>query len=139
MNSTLLSKTCSFQGSFEGTRAEVKLMPAPDVHKLGSIALPPVKNQKTCSTPPRTPVPSIPQDNPGTEIGISRIMLYAGHRPTLANNVKPKVILVITGATGTISKSFRRYGRNISGNHEVKELQKTAILGTAHIIWKVLT
>jgi hypothetical protein len=25
------------------------------------------------------------------------------------------------------------------GNHEVKELQKTAILGTAHILWKVLT
>jgi len=25
------------------------------------------------------------------------------------------------------------------GNHEVKELQKTAILGTAHILRKVLT
>ena len=28
--------------------------------------------------------------------------------------------------------------RNIPGNHEVKELQKTAILGTAHILRKVL-
>jgi hypothetical protein len=28
---------------------------------------------------------------------------------------------------------------NILGNHEVKELQKTAILGTAHIPRKVLT
>jgi len=28
---------------------------------------------------------------------------------------------------------------NIAGNHEVKELQKTAILGTAHILRKVLT
>jgi len=27
---------------------------------------------------------------------------------------------------------------NISGKHEVKELQKTAILGTAHILRKVL-
>jgi len=27
---------------------------------------------------------------------------------------------------------------NIPGNHEVKELQKTAILGTAHILRKVL-
>jgi hypothetical protein len=26
----------------------------------------------------------------------------------------------------------------ITGNHEVKELQKTAILGTAHILRKVL-
>jgi len=54
-------------------------------------------------------------------------------------NVKTKVISVIIGATGTISKSFRKYVRNIPGNHEVKELQKTAILGTAHILRKVLT
>ena len=54
-------------------------------------------------------------------------------------NVKTKVIPVIIGATGTISKPFRKYVRNISGNHEVKELQKTAILGTAHILRKVLT
>ena len=53
-------------------------------------------------------------------------------------NVKTKVIPVITGATGTISKTFRKYVSNIPGNHEVKELQKTAILGTAHILWKVL-
>jgi len=49
------------------------------------------------------------------------------------------VIPVIIGATGTISKSFRKYVSNIAGNHEVKELQKTAILGTAHILRKVLT
>jgi hypothetical protein len=54
-------------------------------------------------------------------------------------NVKIKVIPVIIGATGTISKSFRKYVSNIPGNHEVKELQKTAILGTAHILRKVLT
>ena len=54
-------------------------------------------------------------------------------------NVKTKVIPVIIGATGTISKSFRKYLSNIPGNHEVKELQKKAILGTAHILWKVLT
>ena len=53
-------------------------------------------------------------------------------------NVKPKVIPVIIGATGTISKSLRKYVTNIPGNHEVKELQKTAILGTAHILRKVL-
>jgi len=53
-------------------------------------------------------------------------------------NVKTNVIPVITGATGTISKSFREYVSNIRGKHEVKELQKTAILGTAHILRKVL-
>jgi len=53
-------------------------------------------------------------------------------------NVKTNVIPVITGATGTISKSFRKYVSNIPGKHEVKELQKTAILGTAHVLRKVL-
>jgi Sec-independent protein translocase protein TatA len=53
--------------------------------------------------------------------------------------VKTKVIPVIIGATGTISKSFRKYVSNIPVKHEVKELQKTAILGTAHILRKVLT
>jgi len=47
-------------------------------------------------------------------------------------------IPVIIGATGTISKSFRKFMSNIPGKHGVKELQKTAILGTAHILRKVL-
>ena len=54
-------------------------------------------------------------------------------------NVKTTVTPVIIGATGTISKSFRKYVGNIPGRHEVRELQKTAILGTAHILRKVLT
>jgi len=54
-------------------------------------------------------------------------------------NVKTRVIPVIIGATGTISKLFKKYVSDISGNHDVKELQKTAILGTAHILRKVLT
>ena len=53
-------------------------------------------------------------------------------------NVKTKLIPVIIGATGTISMSFRKYVINMTGKHEVKELQKTAILGTAHILRKVL-
>ena len=53
-------------------------------------------------------------------------------------NVKAKVIPVIIVVTGTISKSFRKYMSSISGKHEVKELQKTGILGTAHILRKVL-
>jgi hypothetical protein len=54
-------------------------------------------------------------------------------------NVKTKVIPVIIGATATISKSFRKYVSNMPGNHEVKGLQKTTIVGTAHILRKVLT
>jgi len=48
------------------------------------------------------------------------------------------IIIIIIGAPGTISKSFRKYVSNIPGKHEVKELQQTAILGTAHIRRKVL-
>jgi hypothetical protein len=48
-------------------------------------------------------------------------------------NVKAK-----TGATGTISKSLRQYLNNIPGRHKIKDVQKTGVLGTAHIVWKVL-
>jgi len=39
-------------------------------------------------------------------------------------NVKTRVIPVITGATGTISKSLTQYLSNIPGKHEIKEIQK---------------
>ena len=52
--------------------------------------------------------------------------------------LKTSVTPVIIGGTGTISKSFRKHVSNIPGHHDVKELQKTAILDTAHILRKVL-
>jgi hypothetical protein len=54
-------------------------------------------------------------------------------------NVKAKVIPVIIGATGTISKSFRKHVSDIPGNRDVRELQKTAILDAAHRLQRVLT
>jgi hypothetical protein len=45
---------------------------------------------------------------------------------------------VRTEATGTTSKSLRKYVSNIRGKREIEELQKTAILGAAHILRKVL-
>jgi hypothetical protein len=48
------------------------------------------------------------------------------------------VITVITGATGTISKSFINYLGNLPGKHDFKGLQKTAILGTVHMLQKGL-
>ena len=53
-------------------------------------------------------------------------------------NVKEKVIPVITGTNRTTSKSVRQYLSNILGKHEIKEIQQTAIMGTAHILQKVL-
>ena len=53
-------------------------------------------------------------------------------------NMKANVIPIITGATGTISKSLRQYLSNIPGKHEIKKFEKAAVLGTAHILRKVL-
>jgi hypothetical protein len=53
-------------------------------------------------------------------------------------NVETHVVPVLIGENGTISKSFRKYLSNMPEKHEIKELQKTAILGTAHILRKVL-
>jgi hypothetical protein len=53
-------------------------------------------------------------------------------------NIQIEVKPVITRATGTISKSVRKYQVNRSGKHKIKALWKTAIYGTAHISWEVL-
>jgi len=53
-------------------------------------------------------------------------------------NVKTKAIPITTEATGTISKSLRQYLSNITVKHKIKELHKTATLGTAHILREVL-
>jgi hypothetical protein len=55
---------------------------------------------------------------------------------TTHNNII--IIIIIITIIIHISKSFRKYVSTIPGNHEVKELQKTAILCTAHILRKVL-
>jgi len=52
--------------------------------------------------------------------------------------LKGNVKLVISGATGTISKSLRKYLSITPGEHEIKEMQKSSILLTAHILRKVL-
>jgi hypothetical protein len=48
------------------------------------------------------------------------------------------VIPVIIGATGIASKCLQKYLETIPGQHTIDSLQKTAILGTLHIIRKVL-
>jgi hypothetical protein len=42
-------------------------------------------------------------------------------------NLKTKVVSVIIGASGNMSKSFKKYLRNLPGKHDIKELQKTAV------------
>jgi hypothetical protein len=37
-------------------------------------------------------------------------------------------------STGTISLSFKQYLSNIPGKHDIKEIQQTDILNTAHVL-----
>jgi hypothetical protein len=53
-------------------------------------------------------------------------------------NMKCFVIPVIIGATGIVTRGLNRYLDTIPGKHLIDFLQKTAVLGTSHIIRKVL-
>jgi hypothetical protein len=48
------------------------------------------------------------------------------------------IIIIIIMSSRIISKSLRKYLSHIPGKHDIKELQKTATLGTAHILREVL-
>ena len=53
-------------------------------------------------------------------------------------NLKCTIIPVIIGATGIVTRSLRKNVKAVPGKQSVDSLQKTAILGTSHIIGKVL-
>ena len=53
-------------------------------------------------------------------------------------NLKCTIMPVIIGATGIVTRSFRKKLEAVPGKHSIDSLQKTAILGTSHIIRKVL-
>jgi len=52
--------------------------------------------------------------------------------------MKYKIIPVTTGANRRVTKVSKINLEGILGKQSVDSLQKTAILGTSHIIWKVL-
>ena len=54
-------------------------------------------------------------------------------------NKKVEVIPVIIGATGIVDKNIKKYVGRIPGCHNIYSLQRSAILGTAHILRKVLS
>ena len=54
-------------------------------------------------------------------------------------NKKVEVISVIIGGTGIVDKNIKKYFGRIPGCHNIYNLQRSAILGTAHILRKVLS
>ena len=53
-------------------------------------------------------------------------------------NLKCAILPVIIGATGIVTRSLKKNLETLPGKHSIDSLQKTAILGTSHIIRKVL-
>jgi hypothetical protein len=53
-------------------------------------------------------------------------------------NLKCMIIPVIIGATGILTKGLRKNLEAVPGKHSVVSIQNTAVLGTSHIIRKVL-
>jgi len=70
----------------------------------------------------------------GKEVKIQEFM----YRDTTNVDLKCTIIPIIIGATGIIMKSLRKNLEAVPGKHSTDSLQKTAILGTSHIIPKVL-
>jgi len=53
-------------------------------------------------------------------------------------NLKFTIMPVIIEATGIATRSLRKNFEAVPGKYSIDSLQKTAILGTSHIIRKVL-
>jgi hypothetical protein len=53
-------------------------------------------------------------------------------------NLKCTIIQIVIGATGIVTRSLRKNLEAIPGKHSIDSQQKTATLGTSHIIRKVL-
>jgi hypothetical protein len=72
---------------------------------------------------------AISVDRNGVKRAAENILIYKNLKieTRCTWNVKAKMIPVIIGATGTISKSLKQYLSNIPGKHEIKELKKKDI------------
>jgi len=53
-------------------------------------------------------------------------------------NLKCTILPVVIEATGIVTRSLRKNSEAVPGKHSIDSLQKTAVLGTSHIIRKVL-
>ena len=53
--------------------------------------------------------------------------------------MKTEIIPVVIGAIGVIKKGSEKFISEIPGNINLQEIQKTTLLGMAHILRKVLS
>jgi hypothetical protein len=70
-------------------------------------------------------------------VNVEGLILYYNNNNNNNNN-KCTIIPVIIGATGIVTRSLRKNLEAVPGKHSIDSLQKTAILGTSHVIRKIL-
>ena len=58
---------------------------------------------------------------------------------TLWNLVETRTIPIVVGALGTVLNGLSKYTEQISENLDIRTIQKTALLGSAHILRSVLS
>ena len=76
----------------------------------------------------------------GVAIPADRNVVQKGAENKLKYNryMKYVIIEIVTGVTGTVTKGFKKHLKAIPGTHSVVSPQKTAVLGTSHILRKAL-
>ena len=83
---------------------------------------------------------AIPGDHRIALKEVEKIMNYAELKVELERmwKTKTKVIPIVIGALGSITKKFRENLKELEVKHNIKVFKKSALLGTAHILRKVL-
>ena len=83
---------------------------------------------------------AIPGDHRIALKEVEKIMNYAELKVELERmwKTKTKVIPIVIGALGSITKKLEENLKELDVKHNIKVFQKSALLGTAHILRKVL-
>ena len=83
---------------------------------------------------------AIPGDARVPQKEAEKIEKYSDLRRELQKlwKVKAKVVPIVVGALGTVSKSLTGYLKEIKVSTKIQVIQKSALLGTARILRKVL-
>ena len=92
------------------------------------------KKEKTC----KLIDVAIPADRNVVQKEAEKKLKYKSLCIEIQRYLKCTIIPIVIGATGIITRSLRKNLEAVPGKHSIDSLQKTAILGTSHIIRNVL-
>ena len=83
---------------------------------------------------------AIPADRNGVQKEAGKKLKYRSLSIEIQRrwNLKRTIITAVIEATGRVTRSLRENLKAVPGKHSLDSLQKAAILGTSHIIRRVL-